>query len=90
MEKNLSNGFFPGAPDLAVEVVSPGDSADEVQTKIDEYLQYGTKLVIVAYEKRQTIVVHTPSGAKTFRGAEVVDGGAVLPGFAVKVSEIFK
>jgi Uma2 family endonuclease len=89
-ERELRQGYFPGAPDLAVEVVSPGDSADEIQTKIDEYLQYGTRMVIVAYERRQVIVVHTPDGAKTYRTGDSLEGGDVLPGFVLHVSEIFK
>lgn len=88
-DKDLSSGFFPGAPDLAVEVISPSESADDVQTKVDEYLQYGTKMVIVVYEKSKRIVVHTPEGAKTLRGDDTLEGGDLLPGFAVKVSALF-
>ncbi|MDZ4764019.1 MAG: Uma2 family endonuclease [Chloroflexota bacterium] len=84
------SGYFNGAPDLAVEVVSPGDDAAEIQTKIEEYLRYGVRMIVIAYPKPRTIVVHTTAGIKTLKGDEVLDGGAVLPGFAVTVNQIFK
>ncbi|MCC6612918.1 MAG: Uma2 family endonuclease [Anaerolineae bacterium] len=83
------SGYVPFAPDLAVEIVSPNDKAHEVQDKVSEYLQFGTRLVWVAYPMSKMLVVHTPSGSNTLREADVLDGGDVLPGFRASVRELF-
>jgi Uma2 family endonuclease len=85
----LPDEYVPLAPDLAVEVVSPNDKAAELQTKIGEYLKYGTKIVVAVYSKTQTIVVHTKEGATTLTIDDTFDGGDVLPGFSLPVREIF-
>lgn len=88
-EEGLPDGYFPGAPDLAVEVVSPNDSADEIQQKVNEYLQYGTKAVWVFYPKSKTIAVHTANGTQTLHPGDTLDGNDVLPGFKLAVSDLF-
>lgn len=82
--------YAPVAPDLAVEVVSPNDSSDEVQDKVTKYLKYGTQLVWVVYPRLQQIVVHTQDGARTLSRDDTLDGGAVLPGFSLALDEFFK
>ena len=84
-----SRKYVPFAPDLAVEVVSPNDKAEEIHLKINKYLQYGTKLVWVAYPETRTVVVHTLSGAHTLAENDILDGGDVLPDFKLRVGEIF-
>ncbi len=81
--------YVPFAPDLAVEVVSPNNSAAQVHTKVNKYLQYGTRMVIVVYSETRTVVVHTPSGAQTLGENDRFDGGEVLPGFKLPVRDIF-
>lgn len=88
-KEGLPDGYFPGAPDFAVEVISPGDAADEVQFKVTQYLKYGTRLIWLVYRKSQTVVVHTPTGSKTVDIDGVLDGGDVLPGFKLAVRDIF-
>lgn len=88
-EEGLPDGYFLGAPDLAIEVVSPNDSADEIQQKVNEYLQYGTKAVWVFYPKSKTIAVHTANGTQTLHPGDTLDGGDVLPGFKLTVSDLF-
>jgi Uma2 family endonuclease len=85
----LPEKYIPFAPDLAVEVVSPNDSASEIQAKVLEYLQAGTKLVWIVYPKTKTVVVHIASGAQTVLSEGVLDGGGVLPGLKLKVRDIF-
>lgn len=58
-------GFPPVAPDLVVEVVSPGSTAAEIQRKTQDYLKAGVRLVMVAYPDTKSIVVHIRDGAKT-------------------------
>ena len=85
----LPDGYIPFAPDLAIEVVSPNDEADEVQLKISQYLKHGTRLVWIAYPKSETVMVHTPTSVQTLDLDGVLDGGAVLPGFRLSVRDIF-
>ena len=82
-------GYVPFAPDLAVEIISPNDKAHEVQDTVSAYLQYGPRMIWVAYPMSKTVVVHTPSGAHTLREHDVLDGADVLPGFRVTVRELF-
>ncbi|MBE0690397.1 MAG: Uma2 family endonuclease [Anaerolineae bacterium] len=81
--------YFPGAPDLAVEVISPNDKAADVQEKIDEYLGHGSRLVWTVYHKTRVVVVHTPDGSHTLHENDTLDGGDVLPGFNLPVRDIF-
>jgi Uma2 family endonuclease len=82
--------YIPFAPDLAVEVVSPNDTANEVQTKVKEYLAAGTLLVWVMYPETKQVVVHQPGGAaKTSEVNDTLDGGQVLPGLKIAVSDLF-
>jgi Uma2 family endonuclease len=82
-------GFAPIAPDLAVEVVSPSNTAQEIHSKVLAYLKGGTKLVLVAYPDTQTIAVHTDAGSRTLTANDTFDGGEVLPGFTLPVRNIF-
>lgn len=86
----LPDEYIPFAPDLAVEVVSKNDSAEEVLQKVNNYLKYGTQLVWVVYPRLQQIVVHTQDGARTLSREDTLDGGAVLPGFSLALDEFFK
>jgi Uma2 family endonuclease len=86
----LSGKFFAVAPDLAVEIMSPGDTASEIQAKVLEYFQAGTNLVWVVYPKTKTVAVHVD--AKTTHTVDLngtLEGGNVLPGFMLPVREIF-
>jgi Uma2 family endonuclease len=82
--------FRPFPPDLAVEVVSPTDRASDVQLKVDLYRESGVKLVWVVYPESHKIVAHYPDGTgRTYSENELLDGEDVLPGFALKVAEVF-
>lgn len=81
--------YLPLAPDLAVEMVSPNDTAAEIHAKVNKYLQYGARAVWVAYPDTKTVVVHTASGAQTLAEMDTLDGGDVLPGFTLPVRDIF-
>ncbi|MEM7806861.1 MAG: Uma2 family endonuclease [Planctomycetota bacterium] len=80
---------FAGAPTLAVEVVSPSDRSDDVESKVDEYLAAGTKVVWIVNSRRQTVTVYRRGVAPLTLGmADTLDSGDVLPGFSCKVSDI--
>jgi len=83
-------GFWPDAPDLAVEVISPGDSYVEVEEKIFDWLKAGTKMVItVNPRKRSATVYRSLTDITVLTGSDVLDGGDVVPGFRLAVQEIF-
>jgi len=87
----LRNGYFPGAPDLAVEVLSPSDSHSEVMEKIDEWLTAGTRLVWVVDPAKKTVGVYAPKRQpRILKSADQLDGEQVLPGFSLAVAEIFR
>jgi Uma2 family endonuclease len=82
-------GFDEIAPDLVVEVLSPGDRARMVRTKVAHWLQAGTLLVwVIDPRKRCAQVFRADGSAITLTGADTLDGENVLPGFAVSVASI--
>jgi len=82
--------YFEGAPDLAVEVVSPGDSEREVAEKVEEYLAAGTRLVWVVRQRHKMVAVHEPGKPpRVLTTAHTLDGGDLLPGFSLPVATIF-
>lgn len=83
-------GFWPFAPDLAVEIISPGDRADEVHDKVREYLAAGTRLVWVLWPRHRSVTVHALGGSTHELGPDdELDGAEVLPGFRVRVADLF-
>jgi Uma2 family endonuclease len=86
----LHDGWSTLAPDLAVEVVSPGDLAYEVDEKVDEYQAAGVRLVWIVNPERRTVRVHRRDGTVSLlRSGDALTGEDVLPGFACSVSELF-
>ena len=82
--------YWSGAPDLAVEVVSPGDTVYEVDEKVEEWLAAGTSAVWVVNPKRRTVTVHRPQiKPLTLTENEELDGQDIVPGFRCRVAEIF-
>jgi Uma2 family endonuclease len=83
-------GFWPGAPDLAVEVVSPNDRAEDVHDKVREYLDAGVRLVWVVWPRRRSVSVHTGAAMAHELGPDdELDGGEVLPGLRARVADLF-
>ena len=83
-------GFRPGAPDLAVEVMSPGDTKREVADKVAEWLEAGAAMVWVVDPKLRAVTVYRPfTDSVTLTAGDTLDGGDVVPGFQIAVSEIF-
>jgi Uma2 family endonuclease len=82
--------FWEGAPDLAVEVVSPNDRFDDVLEKIQEYLAAGARLVWVALPRTKSVMVYRPNGEiKILKEGDELQGENVLPGFACPVRQVF-
>jgi Uma2 family endonuclease len=90
----LPAGHCPIAPGLAVEVVSPGDLAYEVEEKVAEYLEAGVPLVWIVNPPTRTVRVRRPKTSNRgpvaeLSGEDLISGEDVLPGFSCKVSEFF-
>jgi Uma2 family endonuclease len=78
------------APDLAVEVLSPGDRRAAVQAKVGEYLAAGVRAVWVLDPATRTVGVHPPGSVEQLLAADdVLDGGNVVPGFRCPVEALF-
>jgi Uma2 family endonuclease len=85
-----NEAYWPGAPDLAVEVLSPGDTTGEVDEKIQEWLAAGCKAVWVVDPQLQTVTVYQSTTNVQLRTAdETLTGDPVVPGFSCAVSELF-
>jgi Uma2 family endonuclease len=83
-------GFLTIPPDLAIEVVSPNDSAYEVEQKVQEYLKAGVKLVWVIYPPTRTVHIHRGDRSSAVVSADDdLTGEDLLPGFACRVSDLF-
>ena len=89
-KEGITEKFAEYPPDLAVEVISPEDKASDVLRKVEEYLSAGVPLVwtvdpiiqrVAAYRSLQDVRILTPD--------QELDGGEILPGFHIKVAEIF-
>lgn len=86
----IPKGYWPGAPDLAVEVVSPGDTVYEVDEKVAEWLAAGASAVWVVNPKRRTVTIHRSlKDVVTLAEGDELDGQDVVPGFRCQVAEIF-
>jgi len=82
--------YWPGAPDLAVEVVSPGDSFREVQEKALHWLAAGTLAVLVLDPGQRTATLYAHGGhAQIPHPGQTLDLSHVVPGFRVAVAELF-
>ena len=83
-------GYHDGPPDLAVEVLSPGDRRGKVEQKLSLWLELGTRSVWLVNPRRRTVEVCKSSGERTLfhETDEVVDD--TVPGFRVAVSDIFE
>lgn len=82
--------FFPYAPDIAIEVLSPDNTWPKVRRKARAYLANGARLVWAIDPRRPTVTVYRPGAeAQLLRGEDVLSGEDVLPGFAVRVADLF-
>jgi Uma2 family endonuclease len=90
MEK-LPEGFIHGAPDLAVEVLSPSDNPVDVQQKVRDYLEAGSRLVWVLAPLARSATIYRPDGsARLVREPESLDGEDVVPGLAIPLADVLE
>lgn len=88
--QGIVKGYWEGAPDLAIEVISPGDTYAEVAEKVEAWLTAGCRMVWVINPRRETVEVYRPNADFTIlRGTDILDGGDVVEGFQCSVQDIF-
>ncbi len=85
-----TRGYWPGAPDLAVEVISPNDRYTDVDDKVADWLQHGVRLVFVVNPRRRTVAVHRPGQpVRVLSGDDLLDAEDVVPGWTLRVGDLF-
>ena len=93
--RNLPVGGFPHTfwrvpPDLAVEVVSPSNTRAEIREKVLEYLAAGARLVWVVDPRTRSVTAYrSRTDVRQVTGADTLDGHDVLPGFRLRVADLF-
>jgi Uma2 family endonuclease len=86
-----TKGYWPGAPDIAVEVLSPGETGPRTKKKVAQWLEHGAQQVWIVNSKNETVTIHRSSGDSiTFGYRETLEADDLLPGFRVAVADIFK
>jgi Uma2 family endonuclease len=84
-------GFASVAPDLAVEVLSPDDTARDLDERMDDYFAAGTRAVWVIDPDRRTVAQHSATGpTRRLREGDTLDGADVVPGFTLPVGALFE
>lgn len=82
--------LIDGAPVLAVEILSPNDTVEEIHEKIDEYLTAGVPLIWIIDPRRRTVTIYRPGQEPEFVNArQELSGEPELPGFRVRVADLF-
>ena len=89
-KEGIPQNFAQFPPDLAVEVLSPADTASEIQKKVEEYLTGGVPLVWIVDPANQKVTVYRSlQDSKILSSAQELDDGEVIPGFRINIAEIF-
>ena len=89
-KQGIPKGYWEGAPDLAVEVISPSDTYTEVAEKVDEWLNAGCAMVWVINPRRETVEVYkSPEDITVLQSDDILDGGDVIEGFECSIKDLF-
>jgi len=83
------NGFLKGAPDLAVEILSPSNTVKEMTDKAVEYFESGCKLVWIVDPESRTVVVLRPDGTEA-TVTDTLSGEGVIPRFSLALTKLFE
>lgn len=89
--EEIPSGWLPIPPDLAVEVLSPGDVADEMDEKVQQYLKAGVRLVWEVHPASRTVIVHRGDGTiAALKELDELSGEDVVPGFSLPLAKVFE
>ncbi|NJS42056.1 Uma2 family endonuclease [Candidatus Gracilibacteria bacterium] len=89
---DLPDGFLEGAPDLAVEILSPSNTVEEIDRKLIEYFDNGSRLVWVVHPKQKYVLVYRSAEEpdRLLKSADSLDGEEIVPGFTLSVADLFQ
>ena len=89
---DLSDGFLDGAPDLAVEILSPGHTIEEIHDKLVEYFENGARLVWVINPEQHYVLVYRSAQEpdRLLKSADSLDGEEIVPGFTLPIADLFQ
>jgi len=86
---SVDDRIFRGAPELAIEVASPDDTAKHLKSKIDAYLAGGSQTVWVVFPDARSVMVHTSDSVRELKADQKIED-PLLPGFSTPVSAFFE
>ena len=89
-EAGRVKGYWPGAPDLAVEVIFPNDAYTEIEEEVAEWMEAGTRMVVVVNPRHRPVTVYrSRSDIAVLIEADTLEGGDVVPGWSVPGQDLF-
>ena len=80
--------YTPGAPELAIEVVSPNDKVIHLKSKVDIHLQGCSKTVWVVFPDSRSVMIHSRDSVRELKGDQTIED-PLLPGFVAPISRFF-
>ena len=84
-------GYWPGAPDLVVEIISPHDIYAEVEEKVFDWLEAGARLVIVVNPRKRAVTVYRSfTEIVVLTESDILDCSDVVTGWSIAVKAIFE
>jgi Uma2 family endonuclease len=88
LDRYSDERIFRGSPELAIEVVSPSDTAVRLKAKVDTYLQGGANAVWVVFPESRSVTIYSGDAVRELKGDQMIDD-PLLPGFSTPVSSFF-
>jgi Uma2 family endonuclease len=86
-----SRSFFPGAPDLAVEILSPSNTRKDLDERLRDFFTSGTQIAwIISPEAECVEICHSPTERRLIGTGGFLDGEHLLPGFHFPIGDLFK
>ena len=83
--------FFPGAPDLVAEVLSPSNTRSDINGRLKDFFASGTQLAwIIDPDEERAEICHSPTDRKLLGSGAFLDGEHLLPGFQFPIADLFK
>lgn len=87
----MEEGYWPGAPDLVVEVLSPSDTSREVEEKVADWLRGGARIVLVLDPQKKSLSVHRiGSKVQMFGVEDTFTAEDVVPGWSLRIAGVFE
>lgn len=89
---DLPDGFLEGAPDLAVEILSPSNTVEEIDQKLVEYFDNGSRLVWVIHPRQKYVLVYRNSQEpdRLLKSNDSLDGEEIVPDFTLPIADLFQ